>query len=111
AHRSEGQQPAGGAERGAQGLWRPEAARAGADQQDHPGEAYAMSMMGMLKGGQGLSEASQEVIRKSMDFEASVISMVKRSERRAWIVAMVSLFITVCLVAAIVYMLPLKEKI
>lgn len=70
-----------------------------------------MSVMGMLKGGRGLSEASQEVIRKSMDFEASVIAMVKRSERRAWIVAMVSLFITVCLVAAIVYMLPLKEKI
>lgn len=70
-----------------------------------------MSMMGMLKGGRGLTEASQEVIRKSMDFEASVIAMVKRSERRAWIVAMVSLFITVCLVAAIVYMLPLKEKI
>ena len=57
------------------------------------------------------SEASREVIRQSMDFEASVIAMVKRSERRAWVVAMVSLFVTVCLVCAIVYMLPLKEKI
>lgn len=62
-------------------------------------------------GQRDVSEASQEVIKRSMDFEASVIGMVKRSERRAWIVAMVSLGITVCLVAAIVYMLPLKEKI
>lgn len=58
-----------------------------------------------------LSDSGQDVIRKSMDFEASVIGMVKRSERRAWMVAAVSLFITVCLVGAIVYMLPLKEKV
>ena len=58
-----------------------------------------------------VSEASRDVIRQSMDFEASVIAMVKRSERRAWVVAMACLFVTVCLVCAIVYMLPLKEKI
>ncbi|WP_416924585.1 virB8 family protein [Ottowia sp.] len=46
-----------------------------------------------------------------MDFESSVIAMVKRSERRAWIVVFCSVFVTVCLVAAIAYMLPLKEKV
>lgn len=65
--------------------------------------------MGLFK--REISEASQEVIRQSMDFESSVIAMVKRSERRAWIVAFCAVFITVCLVAAIVYMLPLKEKV
>lgn len=65
--------------------------------------------MAMFK--RGLSEATQEVLKKSMDFESNVVSMVKRSERRAWIVAMSSMFVTICLVAAIAYMLPLKEKI
>lgn len=59
----------------------------------------------------GLTEATQEVLKKSMDFESNVVSMVKRSERRAWIVAMSSMFVTVCLVGSIAYMLPLKEKI
>lgn len=68
-----------------------------------------MSMV--WQGKRDLSESSREVIRKSMDFEASVIAMVKRSERRAWVVAMAALLVTLCLVGAIVYMLPLKEKI
>ena len=58
-----------------------------------------------------LSEASQQILKKSVDFEATMITMVKRSERRAWIVAMCSMAITVCLVGGIAYMLPLKEKI
>lgn len=58
-----------------------------------------------------LSEATQEVLKKSIDFESNTISMVKRSERRAWIVAFVALFVAACLVGAIAYMLPLKEKV
>jgi type IV secretion system protein VirB8 len=58
-----------------------------------------------------LSEASQEILKKSVDFETTVITMVRRSERRAWIVAMCSMAVTVCLVAGIAYMLPLKEKV
>lgn len=58
-----------------------------------------------------LSEASQEILKKSMDFESNVITMVKRSERRAWIVAFCSMAVTVCLVVSIAYMLPLKEKV
>ena len=58
-----------------------------------------------------LSEGSQEILKKSMDFESNVISMVKRSERRAWIVAMCAMGLTLCLAGGIAYMLPLKEKI
>ncbi len=58
-----------------------------------------------------LSQASQEILKKSMDFESNVITMVKRSERRAWIVAFCSMAVTVCLVVSIAYMLPLKEKV
>ncbi|AOW13449.1 hypothetical protein LPB72_10510 [Hydrogenophaga crassostreae] len=58
-----------------------------------------------------LSEASQQILKKSVDFETSVVTMVRRSERRAWIVAMCSMAVTVCLVAGIAYMLPLKEKV
>ena len=60
--------------------------------------------MAMFK--RGLTEATQEVLKKSMDFESNVVSMVKRSERRAWIVAMSAMFVTVCLVGSIAYMLP-----
>ena len=58
-----------------------------------------------------LSEGSQEILRKSMDFESNVISMVKRSERRAWTVALGSLLMSLLMGGAIAYMLPLKEKV
>ncbi len=58
-----------------------------------------------------LSEGSQEILKKSMDFEANVVSMVKRSERRAWLVAMSALVLTLMMGGAIAYMLPLKEKV
>ena len=58
-----------------------------------------------------LSEGSQEILRKSMDFESNVISMVKRSERRAWTVALGSLVLSLLMGGAIAYMLPLKEKV
>ena len=58
-----------------------------------------------------LSEASQEILKKSIDFESNIIAQVKRSERRAWVVTFCCLAVTVCLVAAIAYMLPLKEKV
>ena len=58
-----------------------------------------------------VSEASQEILKKSMDFESNVISMVKRSERRAWIVAICALVLSLMMGGAIAYMLPLKEKV
>lgn len=65
--------------------------------------------MGLFK--RELSEGSQEILKKSMDFESSVVSMVKRSERRAWMVAMGSMVLTLLMGGAIAYMLPLKEKV
>ncbi len=67
--------------------------------------------MALFKGKRELSAESQEVLKKSMDFESNVISLVKRSERRAWIVAICSMVVTVCLAGGMAYMLPLKEKI
>ncbi|MGS5087440.1 virB8 family protein [Hydrogenophaga sp. A37] len=58
-----------------------------------------------------LSEASEQVLKKSMDFESNVVDMVKRSERRAWIVAISSMVLTLLLAAGVAYMLPLKEKV
>lgn len=58
-----------------------------------------------------LSEGSQEILKKSMDFESNVISMVKRSERRAWTVALGAMALTLLMGGAIAYMLPLKEKV
>ena len=58
-----------------------------------------------------LSEASEQVLKKSMDFESNVVEMVKRSERRAWIVAISSMVLTLLLAAGVAYMLPLKEKV
>lgn len=65
--------------------------------------------MGLFK--RELSQGSQEILKKSMDFEASIVSMVKRSERRAWMVAMGSMVLTLLMGGAIAYMLPLKEKV
>jgi len=59
----------------------------------------------------GLSDASQELIKKSIDFEANLVGQVKRSERRAWTVAMCAMGLTLCMGAGIAYMLPLKEKV
>jgi type IV secretion system protein VirB8 len=58
-----------------------------------------------------LSDATQDILKQSIDFESNVISQVKRSERRAWTVALCAMGVTVCLVMAIAYMLPLKEKV
>ncbi|MDO8906034.1 virB8 family protein [Hydrogenophaga sp.] len=58
-----------------------------------------------------ISEASQDILKKSIDFESNTIFQVKRSERLAWIVTFCSMAVTVCLVAAIAFMLPLKEKV
>jgi type IV secretion system protein VirB8 len=44
-----------------------------------------------------LSEATEQVLKKSMDFESNVIESVKRSERRAWIVAICSMVLTLML--------------
>ena len=52
-----------------------------------------------------------EITKKSLDFESTLVDIRKRSEKRAWIVATVSCFISVCLTGGLLYILPLKEKV
>lgn len=48
------------------------------------------------------------LIEDALSFEASVKSMYEKSNKRAWIVALISVFITFLLAIAILFMLPLK---
>src|SRR5574344_1822591 len=48
-------------------------------------------------------------INKNTDFETSRNYLINKSNQRAWLVAIISLFVTVLLVIAIVVMLPLKR--
>ncbi|UPG84667.1 type IV secretion system protein [Luteibacter aegosomatis] len=52
-----------------------------------------------------------EAVSRSVNFEVSIADLAKRSERRAWIVAMCSLFVSLCLIGGYFYILPLKEKV
>lgn len=52
----------------------------------------------------------QKTIKKSLDFETTLVDIRKKSEKRAWLVAGVSTFISICLVGGLFYVLPLKEK-
>ena len=45
----------------------------------------------------------------ALDFETSRNYLISKSNKRAWLVAIISLFVTVLLVIAIVVMLPLKR--
>ena len=53
----------------------------------------------------------EAVTKKSLDFESTLVDIRKRSEKRAWIVATTSCFISVCLIGGLFYILPLKEKV
>ena len=53
----------------------------------------------------------EAVTKKSLDFENTLVDIRKRSEKRAWIVATTSCFISVCLIGGLFYILPLKEKV
>lgn len=50
-------------------------------------------------------------VQQSVNFEVTVADMARRSERRAWIVAMCSLGMSAVLAGGYFYMLPLKEKV
>lgn len=50
-------------------------------------------------------------VQQSVNFEVTVADMARRSERRAWIVALCSLGVSCILVGGYFYMLPLKEKV
>ena len=52
----------------------------------------------------------QKAVKKSLDFEMTLVDIRKKSEKRAWVVAGVSTFSSLCLLGGIFYILPLKEK-
>lgn len=50
-------------------------------------------------------------VQKAMNYEVSIADLARRSEKRAWMVATVSMIITVMTAGGYYYMLPLKEKV
>lgn len=53
----------------------------------------------------------QMTLKKSLDFENTLVDIRRKSEKRAWIIAGVSTFSSLCLLGGIFYILPLKEKV
>lgn len=52
----------------------------------------------------------QTTVKKSLDFENTLVDIRKKSEKRAWIIAGVSTFTSLCLIGGLFYILPLKER-
>ena len=52
----------------------------------------------------------QKAVKRSLDFETTLVDIRKKSEKRAWIVAGISTFSSLCLLGGLFYILPLKEK-
>lgn len=50
-------------------------------------------------------------VQKGVNYEVSIADLARRSERRAWIVACLSMVVTVMTAGGYYYMLPLKEKV
>ena len=53
----------------------------------------------------------QRAIARSVDFEVTVADLARRSERRAWTVAMAALAVALVLLGGYFYLLPLKQKV
>lgn len=52
-----------------------------------------------------------KIVAKSIDFEVSITEGIRKSERRAWIVAICSVVVVVLMIIGMVLILPLKEKV
>ncbi len=50
-------------------------------------------------------------VAKAVNFEVSIADIARRSEKRAWMVAITSLIMSLILAGGYFYMLPLKEKV
>lgn len=62
-------------------------------------------------GKKNTSPQVEQAVAKSVNFELSVAQMVRRSERRAWIVAWSAILMALLLAAGYFLFLPLKEKV
>lgn len=54
--------------------------------------------------------ALEKTVAKAVNYEVTVADLARKSQRRAWLVTMFSLFVTLIMAGAIFYMLPLKER-
>jgi type IV secretion system protein VirB8 len=52
-----------------------------------------------------------EAVSKAVNYEIAVSDLARRSERRAWMVASVSIVMSLLLAGGYLYILPLKEKV
>lgn len=57
------------------------------------------------------SRKIDDSVKRSINFELTIADLAKRSERRAWWVAIVSVVVSLILLGGYFYMLPLKEKV
>lgn len=64
-------------------------------------------MTAMQQQGSSLERA----IARSVDFELTIADLARRSERRAWTVAMSALFVALLLLGGYFYLLPLRQKV
>jgi type IV secretory pathway component VirB8 len=55
--------------------------------------------------------SEKTVFDAAIDWEASRVHTIEQSERRAWLVAMVAIGVSVLAIAAIAMMMPLKESV
>lgn len=53
----------------------------------------------------------QKTVKKSLDFETTLADIRRKNEKRAWTVAWIAIFTSLCLMGGLFYVLPLKEKI
>ncbi len=51
-----------------------------------------------------------KMVKKSLDFESTLVDIRRKNEKRAWVVASISTFTSLCLIGGLFYVLPLKEK-
>jgi len=56
------------------------------------------------------SRAIATTVSRSVDFEVTIAELARRSERRAWIVALCAIVLVIIMAGAIFYMTPLKQK-
>jgi type IV secretion system protein VirB8 len=57
------------------------------------------------------SPGIEAAIGRSVDFELTIVDIVRRSERRAWFVACCAVLMSLILAGGYFYFLPLKEKV
>lgn len=57
------------------------------------------------------SKRIDAAVARAVDFELTIADLARRSERRAWTVALAAVAVSLALAGGYVYLLPLKEKV